>query len=55
LSYKVTESKQALQDAVDAGNPILGGVQAAASIGTSRRIGGSSMGKKKRMNDKWRR
>jgi hypothetical protein len=48
LSEKVHESKQALQDAVDATSPILGGVLAAAAVGTSRKTGGSNPGKRRR-------
>ena len=40
-----------MHDAVDAANPILGGVLAAAVVGTSRRYGMSSMGKKRRMKE----
>ena len=61
LSEKVTkdqertnQAKKALQDAVVAANLVLDGVMAAAVVGTSRRTGGSNMGKKRRMRDKWR-
>jgi len=35
LRAKVTVTQQELQDAVDAANPILSGVMAAAVVGTS--------------------
>jgi hypothetical protein len=44
-----------LQNAVDAAYPILGGVMAAVVVGTSRRTGGSNIGKKRRMKEKWKR
>ena len=55
LSEKVTECKEALQDAVDAANPILGGVMMAAAVASSGRTGGSNPGKKKRWREKCRR
>jgi hypothetical protein len=58
LSEKVTEgqertnqTKKALQDAVATANHVSVGVLAAAVVGTSRRTGGSNMGKKRRMNE----
>jgi hypothetical protein len=54
LSEKMTKSQQALQDAVDAANLILGGVLAVAAVGTSGRTSGSNPGRKRRMTDKWR-
>ena len=43
-----------MQDAVDAANPILGGVLAVADVRTSGRIGGSNPGSGRRNRDKWR-
>jgi hypothetical protein len=54
LSEKVTESRKTLKDVVDAANPILGGVLAASVVGISGRASGSSLGKKRRMKEKWR-
>ena len=54
MSEKVIESTQALHNAVDAAGHILGGVLAAAVVGTSRKTGGSIPGKKRRMRDKWK-
>jgi hypothetical protein len=54
LSEKVTESQQALHDALDAANHILGGAMAAAAVRTSRRTGGSNPGRKRRWKEKWR-
>jgi hypothetical protein len=54
LSEKVTETQQAMQDAVDAANLILGGVLAAAVVETLGRIGGSNPDRKRKMRDKWR-
>ena len=48
LRAKVTKTQQELQDAVDAANPVLGGVLAAADTGTSLRSGGSSLNKRRR-------
>jgi hypothetical protein len=54
LRAKAAETQQKLHDVVDAANPILGGVLAAADVGTSRRTGGSNPGKRRRNRDKWR-
>jgi hypothetical protein len=54
LRAKVIEIQQELQDAVDAANPILDGVLAAADVGTSERAGGSNPGKRRRNRDRWR-
>ena len=51
---KVTETHKELQDAVDVANPILGGVLAAADVGTSERTGGSNPGRRRRNRDKWK-
>ena len=48
LSEKVTESNQALQDAVDAASPILGEVMAAAVVGASGKTGGSILTRARR-------
>jgi hypothetical protein len=53
LRAKVTETQQELQDAVDVANPILGGVLAAADVGTSRRTGKSNPDRRRRNRDKW--
>ena len=50
LRAKVTETQQELQDAVDAANNVLGGVLAAADVGTSVRFGGSNMNKRGNRN-----
>jgi hypothetical protein len=62
LSEKVTEdqertnqTKKALHDAVAAANLVLDGVLASAAVGASGGSGGSTMGKKRRMKEKWRR
>ena len=54
LSEKVTEFRKALQNVVDAANPIVDGVMAAAAVGTPRRSGGSNPGKKGMITEKWR-
>ena len=61
MSEKVAEGRErtnhaekAFQDSVTAHNFILCGVLAAAVVGTSRRIGWSNVGKKRRMKEKWR-
>ena len=54
LRAKVTKTQQELHDAVDAANPIVGGVLAAADGGTSRKTRGSNPGKRRRNRDKWR-
>jgi len=54
LMAKVTETQHELQEGVDDANPILGGVLAAADVGTSRRTVGSNPGKRRRNRDKWR-
>jgi hypothetical protein len=48
LRVKVTETVQELQDAVDAANPVLGGVLAAGDGGRSGYSGGSNPGKRRR-------
>jgi hypothetical protein len=51
LRARVTVTQQYLYDAIDAANPILGGVMAAADVGTSGRTGGSNPGRRRRNRD----
>ena len=51
LRVKITETQQELHDAADAANHILGGVMAAADVGTSERTGGSNPGRRRRNRD----
>ena len=48
LRAKVTKTHKKLHDAVDAANPVLGGVLAAADVGRSGRSGGSNPNKRRR-------
>ena len=53
LRAKVAETQSELKDAVDAANPILGGLLAAADVGTSGRTGGSIPGRRRSNRDRW--
>ena len=53
LRAKVSQTQKKLQDAVDAANLVLGGVMAAADVGTSKRSGGSNPGRRRRNRDTW--